>query len=659
MIACRTLGPVEVMVNHAAAMPELLWRKHLALLVYLARSAPRPRTREHLSGLLWPDKPEEAARHSLVEATRVLRRHVGESAVQTVAGQIRLSPGAVQLDLDEFSDAMRGGDWEVAARLVSGEFMEGFAIPGASQFEDWLARERAHWRAQSIEALLQRADQLERTGLAAEGAEHAMRALHLDSRSERALRSALKCLALSGDRAAALECYEEFRLRLEKDLAARPDAESAALADRIRHGRDGRPPRPPDAAASTRRWESRVPLIDRETELARLWLAAAAARTERRAAALVVEGDAGNGKSRLLEELTARLRLEGMTVVSARAVEADREDACGGVLALLRGGLLEAPGIAGAPARALAALAGALPEWQQRFPDVIQEGETLPLVRALLEVVRAASEERPVVLAVDDAHWLDRDSVLALGVALRDLDASPFVLAVALQPGYPRAELDDIRSHIGRDLGGASVSLTPLGRDAMRSLASHFLPGYTDVELDRVARRVATDSAGVPFLAVELLRAVASGLDLASVSGAWPEEFRTLDQTLPGDLPQAVVAALRVTFRRLSASAQSVLAAASVIGDRTEPGVLALATQLPVRQVREALDELEWHRWLAADARGYAFAARIAREVISRDMVLEGQRGRIVAAVGRVSNPPSRRTTRPTIPSNPGDGSVV
>ncbi len=229
--------------------------------------------------------------------------------------------------------------------------------------------------------------------------------------------------------------------------------------------------------------------------------------------------------------------------------------------------------------------------------------------------------------------------MLALGAALRDLGASPFVLAVALQPGYPRAELDEIRSHIGRELGGASVSLAALGRDALRSLASHFLPGYTEVELDRVVRRVATDSAGVPFLATELLQAVANGLDLASVSGAWPEEFRTLDQTLPGDLPQAVVAALRVTFRRLSPSAQSVLAAASVIGDRTDAGMLALATDLPVREVREALDELEWHRWLAADARGYAFAARIAREVISRDMATREQRARILAATGGSSNP--------------------
>ena len=70
MIVCRTLGPVDMSVNGAGAPPALLWRKNLALLVYLARSPKRARTREHLIGLLWADKPEEDARHSLNEIGR-------------------------------------------------------------------------------------------------------------------------------------------------------------------------------------------------------------------------------------------------------------------------------------------------------------------------------------------------------------------------------------------------------------------------------------------------------------------------------------------------------------------------------------------------------------------------------------------------------------
>ena len=77
MIVCRTLGPIEVTVDGAPAPSELLWRKHLALLVYLARSPRQTRSREHLIGLLWADRTELAARHSLSEALRVIRRHAG------------------------------------------------------------------------------------------------------------------------------------------------------------------------------------------------------------------------------------------------------------------------------------------------------------------------------------------------------------------------------------------------------------------------------------------------------------------------------------------------------------------------------------------------------------------------------------------------------
>src|SRR5439155_1142875 len=72
-LSVRVLGPARLTVDGAAAPPELLWRKHLALLVYLARSPRKSRTREHLLGLLWSDRTEALARHSLSEALRVLR----------------------------------------------------------------------------------------------------------------------------------------------------------------------------------------------------------------------------------------------------------------------------------------------------------------------------------------------------------------------------------------------------------------------------------------------------------------------------------------------------------------------------------------------------------------------------------------------------------
>ncbi|MGH7614194.1 MAG: AfsR/SARP family transcriptional regulator, partial [Gemmatimonadales bacterium] len=91
VIEARVLGPVEVSVDGKSAPAKLLWRKHLALLVYLARSPRRGRSREHLVGLLWPDKPESDARHSLNEALGVIRHCVGEGEVDTQADQVRLA----------------------------------------------------------------------------------------------------------------------------------------------------------------------------------------------------------------------------------------------------------------------------------------------------------------------------------------------------------------------------------------------------------------------------------------------------------------------------------------------------------------------------------------------------------------------------------------
>src|SRR5216117_739955 len=150
----RVLGPVQVTVAGAAAPPELLWRKHVALLVYLARSPRRRRTREHLVGLLWSDRDEKQARHSLSEALRVFRRALGDDQVQADVDQIGLGADGVTLDCDRFAELYAHGDWPGAAALVEGDFLEGLSIPDASQFEDWLGGERVRWRAQSVDSLV-------------------------------------------------------------------------------------------------------------------------------------------------------------------------------------------------------------------------------------------------------------------------------------------------------------------------------------------------------------------------------------------------------------------------------------------------------------------------------------------------------------------------
>jgi DNA-binding SARP family transcriptional activator len=630
VISCQTLGPVGLSFDGGPAPPELLWRKHLALLVYLARS-PRGRTREHLVGLLWPDKPEPAARHSLNEAVRVLRRYLGDSSVDTAAGQVRVAPEAVRLDLDRLDELARGREWSAAARLIAGEFLEGFAIPDASAFEDWLAGERSLIRRRCLEILLHHAEDLLQSGKAGEASAVAMRALSLEPRSEAALRLAMRSLVLTGDRAAALESYEAFRRRLQEEMGSLPDPDTEALVTRVRRERALRPTAP--TKSGNRADEARPPLVGREVELARLLGAVAAACQERRPAALIVQGDSGLGKTRLTEELLARLRLDGMPVATMRAVEADLAEEWSGVLALARGGLLQAPGVAAAPSTALAVFAGAIPEWADRFPAPRPTAGALSYGRALSEVLRSATDERPLVLAVDDAQWLDQSSMHALLAALRDVSAAPLVVVLSADLQPPRTELEELRTRLGRDFRGVVLRLSPLHSADLRALARHMLPQFTDVEIERVVRRVATDSAGLPLLAVELLRAVALGLDLRGTPGAWPEPLKTLDQTLPGELPDTVTAAIRVGFRRLSPSAQRALSVAAVLGDRVSLDKLAQALGLGLADVAGALDELEWNRWLVCDSRGYTFVARVVQQVVARDMLTPGQRQRIQAMV--------------------------
>ena len=630
MISCQTLGPVGLSVDGSPAPPELLWRKHLGLLVYLARS-PRGRTREHLIGLLWADKPEAAARHSLNEAIRVLRRYLGDGQVDTSVGQVRLAPGAVRLDIDRLEELATAGEWEPASRLIAGEFLEGFSIAGASEFEDWLASERSAVRMRCIEVLAHHADDLLRAGQSQEASSVATRALGLDPGSEQALRVAMRSLVLAGDRASALERYEEFSDRLKKEVGTTPDAETQALAERVRNERSLRPPGPARSRDSVD-GEIRLPLVGRESELARLTDAAAGACQDRNACALVIEGDSGVGKTRLLEELLGRLRLDGVAVAAVRAVEADRDEEWSGVRGLARSGLLDARGLAAAPPAALRVFAEVIPEWADRFPHVHADGSAISYGRAISEILRAVTEEQPMVLAVDDAQWLDQASLLALLATLRDLESAPFVLLFATDSHPPRLEIDALRSRLGGNTRGIALRLNSLGSADLRTLARRMLPGFSDVEIERVVRRVATDSAGLPLLAVELLRAVALGLDLRGTPGAWPDPYKTLDQTLPGELPDTVLAAIRVGFRRLSPSAQRVLAAASVLGDRVSLDLLARVLDLPQDHVAGALDELEWHRWMVYDPRGYTFVARMVRKVIARDMLTPGQRQRVLEA---------------------------
>jgi DNA-binding SARP family transcriptional activator len=630
VIRCRLLGPVEVTADGGPAPQELLWRKNLALLVYLARS-PRGRTRDHLVGLLWPEKQETQARHSLNEALRVLRRALGEEAVQSDARQVRVALEALDLDTNQFESLTRAGKWRDAATLFMGDFLEGFGVPGASDFEDWLRQEREAWRRHGVQALARAAGESLTAGDLKEAAGFATRALGFDPLAEGASRTLMRIFALNGDRAAALAEFERLSAGLSESRSAAPETETGALAERIRRGRGWN--LAPDALESASAYSRRAPLVARSEELGCLLETWAACREQKRSTIAIIEGDSGTGKTRLLEELLDRARLDRAAVAAVRAVEADSAEPFATLIGLARGGMLDMPGLTAASTQSLGVLAARIPEWADRFSPSQENG--LAIGRAFIEVVGSILQEQPVLIAIDDLQCSDRESILTLAAALRDERAAPlFIVATTTLIGA-RQEIDDLRVRIPRDVPGTVVKLEALKVDAIHELARWALPRFTETELDRVARRVAMDAAGLPLLVVELLHAVSLGLDLRESEAAWPSPLRTLSDTLPGDLPDAVVAAIRIGFRKLTSGAQRVLATAAVLGDRVSTNDLSRGSGIDGEALHKALDELEWQRWLVAEPRGYSFVARVSREVIGRDMLTLGQRKRITDAVAQ------------------------
>ncbi len=359
-------GPPVLTRGGGPVPPELAWRKHFALLVYLARSPGGSRRREHLVGLLWPDKDEAKARHSLNEACRAIRRGAGDDALATQADTITLRAGCLTTDWQTAEAALEAGDPARVAELWRGDFMEGFGIPDATPFEDWLAAERLHWRVRFRDALTAEAERLVREGDVVRGLALAARVLVFDPAAEAALRVAMTAEALAGAAPAALERFAGYIGWLERELGAEPAVDLAQLAGRIRAGaRAGRPEASGDEPPPP-------PLVGRGR-----WLAAAARYLPRpggEASVVLVTGEPGLGRSRLVREIAMRAGLAGAVVTTTVCVTADA-DLPGTVLGdLLRRGLVDAAGFGAAPGEALTALAALEPSVATRYPGVAAAG---------------------------------------------------------------------------------------------------------------------------------------------------------------------------------------------------------------------------------------------------------------------------------------------
>jgi DNA-binding SARP family transcriptional activator/predicted ATPase len=218
--------------------------KAQALLCYLAVTG-QPHTRPTLAGLLWGDMPEVKARMNLSQALTTLHRFFDEHLIinrQTVAFK---RDSNYWLDVESFESKVIGSSIEVAVislkeaiQTYRGDFLDGFHVRKAPEFEIWVLTQRTRLRELALQTLHTLAVHYSAQGEAGWTAaiDYTTRLLSLEPWHEEAHHELMRLLALSGRRSAALVQYERCRQILSEELGVEPGEETTALYERIRDG---------------------------------------------------------------------------------------------------------------------------------------------------------------------------------------------------------------------------------------------------------------------------------------------------------------------------------------------------------------------------------------------------------------------------------------
>lgn len=213
--------------------------KAQVLICYLAISG-RPHSREELSGLLWSELPEAAARANLrtmlPKLRKVLGTHLEVSRDRVALSGYRLD---VALFLNKLSHLEGEPDMtqlQEAVRLYRGDLLEGVHIEGAPLFDEWLAGQRERFKQLAVGALHALATHhIERQEYTA-ATDMLSRLLGLEPWREDGHRQLMTMLVLSGQRDAALQQYQRCCQVLDEALGIQPSAETTELYDRILSG---------------------------------------------------------------------------------------------------------------------------------------------------------------------------------------------------------------------------------------------------------------------------------------------------------------------------------------------------------------------------------------------------------------------------------------
>jgi ATP/maltotriose-dependent transcriptional regulator MalT len=357
-------------------------------------------------------------------------------------------------------------------------------------------------------------------------------------------------------------------------------------------------------------------LVGREPELA-LLSAAVARAAAGEPGVVLVGGEAGVGKTRLLEEAAARADTAGVRALFGGCVEIGGEARpFAPVVDALRELARTTPEpeldrLLGPARRQLARL---LPELDpEGAAGPADGGGTAQLFEFVLGVLGRIGDERPLMLVVEDLHWADPSTLELVAMLVRALRGVRVVLVLSFRS-------DELhRSHPLRPLvtgwervrSVQRVELARFGRDEVAGLLEAILGAQPESPL---VERVFERSEGNAFLVEETLGMVRGGAD-------------------PDVLPPSLRDVLLARVERLSPPTQALLRTAAVGGRRVSEALLAAVAPMGDDAFYAALREAVEHTMLVVDAsgRGYAFRHALGRDAVYADM-LPGERVRLHAA---------------------------
>src|SRR5690242_14833409 len=282
VLRLRTFGGLWLEGDDGPLTGAAAQRRRLVLLAALAAAGQKGMSRDAVVGLLWPEVDEPRARAALSQALYALKRDTGEGTLVLGHDVLTLEHDILWSDVAEFEHAVARGDFEAAANLYSGPFLDGVFISEARDFEHWLDGVRLRLSQAAEQALGALAMDAERRRDFAAASNWWRRLLGLDALKTRAVLGLMEALVARGDRAEALRTAERYARRVREDLDGEPNARIMAYASSLR----GTPSRLPVIADE---------MIGRDDELR-----VATSLIERSDLSLLtLTGAGGTGKTRL------------------------------------------------------------------------------------------------------------------------------------------------------------------------------------------------------------------------------------------------------------------------------------------------------------------------------------------------------------------------